>query len=65
MALVMDELDRMSRIVNDVMMLARAERPDFLNYEAVDVATLTQEVAREGGRRSPRGAGASSGPAAA
>ncbi|MGE0026809.1 MAG: sensor histidine kinase [Thermoleophilia bacterium] len=44
MALVMDELDRMARIVDDVMVLARAERPDFLNYEAVDVATLTQEV---------------------
>lgn len=54
MALVMDELDRMARIVDDVMVLARAERPDFLNYEAVDVATLTQEVAAKAQALAPR-----------
>jgi signal transduction histidine kinase len=42
--LVMDELDRMSRFVNDLLLLARAERPDFLNLETVDVATLTDEL---------------------
>lgn len=54
MALVMDELDRMARIVDDVMVLARSERPDFLGYEAVDVATLTQEVAAKAQALAPR-----------
>jgi two-component system OmpR family sensor kinase len=54
MALVMDELDRMSRIVDDVMVLARAERPDFLDYEAVDVGQLTQEVAAKAAAIAPR-----------
>jgi signal transduction histidine kinase len=54
MALVMDELDRMARIVDDVMVLARAERPDFLSYEAVDAAALTQEVAAKAQALAPR-----------
>ena len=29
-ALVTDELDRMSRMVDDLLLLARAEQPDFL-----------------------------------
>jgi signal transduction histidine kinase len=41
---VMDELDRMSRFVTDLLLLARAERPDFLNLETVDVSTLTEEL---------------------
>ncbi|MDQ4096049.1 MAG: HAMP domain-containing histidine kinase [Actinomycetota bacterium] len=44
MTIVMDELDRMSRFVNDLLLLARAERPDFLNLETVDVAELTQDL---------------------
>ena len=44
MAVVMDELDRMSRFVNDLLLLARAERPDFLALETVDVAALTDEL---------------------
>jgi signal transduction histidine kinase len=44
LALVTDELERMSRLVDDVMTLAKAERPDFLLYEAVDVAALSREV---------------------
>lgn len=43
-ALVTDELDRMARFVNDLLMLARSERPDFLNLEAVDVEALTDEL---------------------
>jgi two-component system, OmpR family, sensor kinase len=43
-ALVTDELDRMSRFVADLMLLARAERPDFLEYETVDVGELTREL---------------------
>ncbi len=44
LALVMDELDRMSRMVNDLIVLSKSERPDFLKPEAVEVAGLTDEV---------------------
>jgi signal transduction histidine kinase len=43
-ALVVDELDRMSRMVNDLLMLARAERPDFLRLAQVDVGAMMAEV---------------------
>jgi len=43
-AIISDELDRMSRMVNDLLVLARAERPDFLQLAPVDVAQLTAEV---------------------
>jgi len=42
--LVLDELDRMSRFVDDLLILAKAQRPDFLHLEAVDVAALTGEI---------------------
>lgn len=44
LAIVTDELDRMSRLVNDLLLLAKAERPDFLNLETVDVALFTEEL---------------------
>jgi two-component system, OmpR family, sensor kinase len=53
-ALVTDELDRMSRIVGDLLVLAKAQRPDFLNLEAVDVATLTEEVLAKARGLGPR-----------
>jgi two-component system OmpR family sensor kinase len=43
-ALLTDELDRMSRIVNDLLLLAKAEQPDFLQLEVVDVEALTAEL---------------------
>jgi signal transduction histidine kinase len=43
-ALVMDELDRMNRLVNDLLFLAKAERPDFLSLEVVEIGTLTEEL---------------------
>jgi signal transduction histidine kinase len=43
-ALVTDELDRMARYVGDLLMLAKAERPDFLHREPIDVADLTQRL---------------------
>lgn len=43
LALVMDELDRMSRFVDDLVILAKAERPDFLILETVDIQVLTEE----------------------
>jgi two-component system OmpR family sensor kinase len=44
LALVMDELERMGRIIQDLLLLARHERPDFLDVAAVDVGGLTDEV---------------------
>jgi signal transduction histidine kinase len=43
-ALVMDELDRMSRFVDDLLLLARAERGDFLAPEPVDLRELAGEL---------------------
>jgi signal transduction histidine kinase len=42
--MLLDELDRMSRMVNDLLLLARAERPDFLKLAEVDVGACTGEV---------------------
>jgi signal transduction histidine kinase len=38
---VRDELERMSRIVSDLLTLARTEQPDFVNRRPVDVDELT------------------------
>jgi signal transduction histidine kinase len=42
--LCVDELDRMSRIVSDLLVLAIAERPDFVRPQRVELAELTSEV---------------------
>ncbi len=41
-ALVLDELDRMSRIVDDLLLLAKVEQPDFLQPEPLDLASLAR-----------------------
>jgi signal transduction histidine kinase len=43
-ALVTDELDRMSRYVNDMILLAKSEQPDFLILETVSLSDLTEEI---------------------
>jgi two-component system, OmpR family, sensor kinase len=43
-SLVLDELDRMGRIVADLLLLAQAQRPDFVHPAPVDVDALTVEV---------------------
>lgn len=43
-ALVTDELDRMSRMVDDLTVLARAQRPDFLRTTVVDIPAMVQDV---------------------
>ena len=43
-ALAIDELDRMARMVEDLILLAKSERADFLQYEVVDVKMFTQEL---------------------
>lgn len=45
--LVTDEIDRMTDIVNDLMVLAQADQPDFLHREPMDVAELISEVHRK------------------
>lgn len=40
-ALLIDEIDRMARLVNDLLMLAKARRPDFVVPTPVDVESLT------------------------
>ena len=42
--LVLDEIDRMTRMVNDLLLLAKAERPDFLRPAPVVVAQLVRTV---------------------
>jgi signal transduction histidine kinase len=43
---ITDEIDRMNRIVEDLLLLARAERPGFLSPEEVDLAELTVDIHR-------------------
>ncbi len=43
-ALLLDETDRMRRLVEDLLTLAKAERPEFLQLAATDVARLTDET---------------------
>ncbi len=43
-ALVDDELDRMNRMVSDLLLLARAEQPAFLRPALVDVGDLTRKA---------------------
>ncbi len=44
LALVTDELDRMSRLVSDLLLLAKAEHQSFLQLDIVDVGALTDEL---------------------
>jgi two-component system, OmpR family, sensor kinase len=46
-ALITDEIERMSRIVEDLLLLAKSERPDFFTMEPVDIAELTADVYRK------------------
>ncbi|MGH8823678.1 MAG: sensor histidine kinase [Jiangellaceae bacterium] len=43
-ALALDELDRMQRLVDDLVLLAKAKRPDFIRTEPVEVDRLTDDV---------------------
>lgn len=43
-ALLMDELDRMSRLVNDLLTLAKADHPDFLHLKPEELDWLTEEL---------------------
>ena len=43
-AIVTDELDRMSRFVDDLLLLAKSERPDFLELRTVALGEFTREL---------------------
>lgn len=43
-ARAISEVERMARLVEDLITLAKAERPDFIRLQPVDVGALTDEV---------------------
>jgi two-component system, OmpR family, sensor kinase len=53
-ALVTDELDRMSRFVDDLLLLAKAERDDFLRVAEVELGALTDELLEKAQALGPR-----------
>jgi two-component system, OmpR family, sensor kinase len=53
-ALVMDELDRMGRIVDDLQLLAEAEQPDFLRREWMELELFTHELIAKAGALASR-----------
>ena len=54
LALVSDELSRMARIVDDLLLLGKAEQPDFIRLEPVEMADLTTELLVKGRALGPR-----------
>ena len=54
LALVTDELDRMGRIVEDLLLLARREEPNFLAFSTVDVGALTDALVAKAKALAPR-----------
>jgi two-component system OmpR family sensor kinase len=52
--LVIDELDRMSRFVDDLLLLAKAQRPDFLQLEPIALDVLTKELLAKASALAPR-----------
>lgn len=66
MAVVDTELDRMSRIVEDLLLLAKAEQRDFVRLEEVELSDFTTELlvkARSLGERDWRSGACAEGPA--
>jgi signal transduction histidine kinase len=53
-ALVIDELDRMSRMVDDLQLLAESEQPDFVQRSALDLALIAHELVAKASALGPR-----------
>jgi signal transduction histidine kinase len=54
LAIVMDELDRMRRIVDDLLVLARSDSPSFLRFSEVDLEPYIDEVLDKARTLAPR-----------
>ena len=52
--LVCDELDRMSRFVGDLLLLAQAEQTDFVQTGDLDLDALTEELMAKASALAPR-----------
>jgi two-component system OmpR family sensor kinase len=52
--LVIDELDRMARMVDDLQLLAESEHPDFVERSTIDLALMTHELVAKAGALGPR-----------
>ncbi|CAN5221961.1 HAMP domain-containing sensor histidine kinase [soil metagenome] len=44
LALVNDELDRMNRMVDDLLLLAKIEQPEFVRAEPTDLGSLARDI---------------------
>lgn len=53
-ALVLDELDRMARLVDDLVLLARSRRPDFVRRAPIDLDRLVDDVSDKAAALGPR-----------
>ncbi len=54
LALVGEELERMNRYVEELLLLARAEQPQFLRRQTVDLAEFTHRLVNKAGALAPR-----------
>jgi signal transduction histidine kinase len=54
LAIVLDELDRMRRIVDDLLVLARSDSPSFLRFSEVDLEPYIDEVLDKARTLAPR-----------
>jgi signal transduction histidine kinase len=52
--LALDELDRTARLIGDLTLLAKAQRPDFVHLAPVDLAQLTSDIAGKASALGPR-----------
>jgi signal transduction histidine kinase len=52
--LLLDEIDRMRRLVDDLVLLAQADRPDFLQLQRTDLADLVVDVVAKATAIAPR-----------
>lgn len=53
-ALLLDEVDRMRRIVDDLTLLAQADRPDFLHLESTDLTEVVVDLIAKASAMAPR-----------
>lgn len=52
--LLLDEIDRMRRLVDDLLLLAQAQRPDFLRLAETDLADVVVDMVAKASAMAPR-----------